>query len=104
MAKTASKDTSGQDLAFEARRVAETAYASVKGREHLQSFLSFTFEEALDQQIEQISGKPRNGRPNELEVVEKTHQELLGMIDKIKAIPPEFFDEHHEDKDVNTKE
>lgn len=99
----AEKDQKASDFTQEARRVVANAYGFVKGQESIQSFSSLTFEDAMDQQIEQISGDPGNGRLNQLDRVKKTGSELRDLATKIKQIDPKFFDTHDEDKDVNTK-
>jgi hypothetical protein len=91
-----------QDLAQEYRRVVSSAYGFVRGRETTQTFKAYTFEDALNDQIEAIEGKPANGRPNQIDRVNKVENDLVNAISKIKALPPEAFDDHDEEQDVNT--
>lgn len=80
------------------------AYAALQGQQNIQSFSAFTFEEALDAQIESIEGASTDKRPNKLERVTRVEQEALQAIAKLKEIPPEYFQEPSADEDVNTEE
>ena len=98
----AEQDEKQQALNLELRQDIGNAYAAVKGSELSKGFASVTFEELLDQQIERISGKSFDQRPNELERVDKTEQRLLAAVEKIRALPPEFFRRPDPNKDVNS--
>lgn len=102
MAVNDNADKKGQELSFELRRALGNAYAFVKGRESVQSFSAFTFEDAMDQQIERIEGKGTELRPNELDRITKIENEILQAVNKIKELPPEAFIEPDVENDVNT--
>jgi hypothetical protein len=91
-----------ENLSFELRRSVANAYAFVKGRESVQSFSSFTFEDALDAQIERIEGKDSDLRPNELHRVEKIKNDIVSAAQKIKSLPSQFFNKADPSTDVNT--
>lgn len=101
MAKDKSEQ-SNQNLSFELRRSVANAYAFVKGREAEQSFASFTFEDAMDAQIERIEGKDSELRPNELNRIDRIENDIVSAVEKIKALPPELFNKADPSKDVNT--
>src|SRR5437879_4280318 len=97
-------EQSSDQLAFELRQAVSNAYAFVKGRESVQSFASFTFEDAMDRQIEAIEGKDSPSRPNQLHRVDKIENDIVTAAQKIKSLPPELFNEPDASKDVNTPE
>lgn len=78
------------------------AYSSLLGQESVQGFSAFTFEEAVDGQIERIEGKGTQRRPNQLDRVNKLEQDTLQAIAVIRKIPPEDFFVVGEDENVNT--
>jgi hypothetical protein len=84
------------------RQALNNAYAALEGQKTSQSFAAFTFEEAVDQQIELIEGSGTQLRPNELERVEKLKTELISAVTQLKQVPPEQFLEPDADEDVNT--
>lgn len=84
------------------REALNNAYAVLEGQKSVQSFSAFTFEEALDNQIELISGSSTTTRPNKLDYVKQVEQRLLTAVEQLKQVPPETFLEHSEDTDVNT--
>ncbi len=84
------------------RQALNNAYAALEGQKTSQSFAAFTFEEAVDQQIELIEGSGTQLRPNELERVEKLKTELVSAVAQLKEVPPEQFLEPDADEDVNT--
>jgi hypothetical protein len=99
-------EDAGQDRNLKERIALSNAYAVLRGQETIQSFSAFTFEEAVDSQIERIEGGGGGTakRPNLLARVDKIEQEALQAIRVLKKIPPEQFIEHDEEEDVNTEE
>jgi hypothetical protein len=89
-----------QDEALKLRRQFSNAYAAIMGTQTSKEFSAFTFEEALQQQLDRIQGESTKLRPNELERVDKIESELLSAVEQTKALPPESFREP-EDDDVN---
>jgi hypothetical protein len=94
-------DTS-QSRNLKEREALNNAYAALVGQQLIQSFNAFTFEEALDAQIEAIEGKSASRRPNLLERLDKIEQDTLSAIASLKDIPPEKFIDPSNDDDVNT--
>ena len=98
----------GQDQAAQAKNLRERealgkAYAALVAQENIQSWSAFTFEDAIDQQIENIEGASTQKRPNQLERVDRIEQEALSAIARLKEVPPEQFLEPSADEDVNTE-
>lgn len=78
------------------------AYAALEGQKSVQSFLAFTFEEAISNQIDRLTGTSTRLRPNELDRVNNIQQTLTNAIAQIKQTPPEDFLEPNQGRDVNT--
>lgn len=98
----------GQDQAAQAKNLRERealgkAYAALTAQQNIQSWSAFTFEEAVDRQIEDIEGSSTQKRPNQLERVDRIEQDTLSAIARLKEIPPEQFLEPSADSDVNTE-
>lgn len=91
-----------QSQNLEIRESLNNAYAAVEGEKAVQSFAAFTFEDALDLQIERIEGADSEMRPNELHRVDKIENNVVAAIAKVKALPPTAFVEPNHDRDVNT--
>ena len=86
------------------RRALNDALASMLGTQANKTFQAFTFEEAVDLQIEAIEGTGTALRPNRLERVDKIEQEMLKAVTELKDVPPEQFLEPDPTEDVNTEE
>ena len=97
------KTESEQDLGLRLRRQLSNAYSALLGDQTIASFTAFTFEEAMDREIEHIEGEGTQIRPNALDRVTKIETELLKAVDELKALPPEAFIEKDEEDDVNTE-
>lgn len=97
-------ETQGQVRNIREREAISNAYAALVGQQNIQSWSAFTFEEAMDAQIEEIEGKSTQKRPNLLERVDKIEQETVAAVAKLKEVPPEQFLEHNPATDVNTAE
>lgn len=78
------------------------AYSALLGQQSVQSFAAFTFEEAVDAQIEIIEGQGTSKRPNQLGRVDRIEGDTLKAIEVLKQTPPEEFIESKEQDDVNT--
>lgn len=92
----------GQARNIREREALGNAYAALVGQQTLQAWSAYTFEEAVDAQIETISGKSTEKRPNLLERVDKIEQETLAAIAALRDTPPEQFREPDPGQDVNT--
>lgn len=90
------------DRNFEFRRILNNAYAFVQGELNTQSFSAITYEELAAQQNERIEGKGTESRPTELERLDKIKQDMLSIVEAIKASDPNDFLIPNPDKDVNT--
>lgn len=86
------------------RRAFENAYAALLGQQNINSFAAFTFEEAVDQQIERIEGKGTTIRPNLLVRVDRIESQLLQAVEEMRKVPPDQFIERKPEEDVNTDE
>lgn len=86
------------------RESLSNAYAALQAERSVQSFSAFTFEEALDSQIERIEGAGTQLRPNELDRVDRILSQVREAVDQIKALPPESFIKPSSEDDVNTPE
>lgn len=84
------------------RTALNNAYSTIAGQQSVQSFTAFTFEEAVDAQLELIEGKGTDIRPNLLDRVDRVEEEVKAAVAKIKDIPPEQFLDADEQRDVNT--
>lgn len=103
----ADKRENGQEESVQARntRLREAlsnAYTALQAEKSVQSFGAFTFEEALDNQIERIEGKGTQLRPNELDRVSRILSQVRDAVVQVKALPPEAFAEPKEGEDVNS--
>lgn len=84
------------------REALSNAYAALLGQQNTQTWSAFTFEEAVDAQIEAIEGKSTDKRPNQLERVDRIEQDTLSAIAALRDTPPEQFAEPQGGQDVNT--
>lgn len=96
------KENADQQRVQRQREALGNAYAALLGQQSVQSFTAFTFEEALDAQIESIEGKGTALRPNQLGRVDKIEQEAKQAIAQLKSTAPEEFLEADSEEDVNT--
>jgi len=86
------------------RRAVNNALGSLLGSHNNQAFQAFTFEDAVDLQIERIEGKGTPLRPSRLDHVDRIEKELIQAVAALKTVPPERFVEASPDEDVNTEE
>lgn len=86
----------------ELRRDLQNVYASILGDQTNKGFAAFTFEEALDAQIERIEGESTQTRPNELDRVSRIESRAVQAIEKLKTLRPEEFKDPDPDDDVNS--
>lgn len=93
-----------QDRNTRLRETLANAHAALQAERTIQSFSAYTFEEALDAQIERISGAGTQLRPNELDRVDRILSQVSDAVDQIKSLPPETFAKPSEADDVNTPE
>lgn len=86
----------------ELRTALNDAYAAVQGAAGVQTFAAYTFENALQDQINLITLPGTDSRPNEIDGIQTILSNLLQAVTKIKAMPPSAFAEPSETSDVNT--
>lgn len=86
------------------RTALNNGYAVLEGSKYTQTAIAFSFEEAVAQQIERITGTGSRIRPSELDRVDNVEQSLLQAVAEIKEIPPEEFSARIKGRDVNTDE
>lgn len=91
-----------QQFNLSQRRALNNAYAALEGQKNTSTFAAFTFEDAVDLQIERIEGTGTELRPNELERVGKIEQEMIKAVAELAEVPPEQFLEPDPARDVNT--
>ncbi len=84
------------------RQVLNHAFGALEGQKSIQSFNAYTFEEALNDQIELIEGESSRLRPNQLDRVKRVQEEIATAVQELKKVPPEEFLQPDEDHDVNT--
>lgn len=102
MAAPPQDDPKLQSQNLELRKALNDAYAAVEGAKSVQSFSALTFEDLADAQIQRISGNDTVARPNELNRVKRTLNNVVQAVAKIKAMPPEAFAKQDPSRDVNT--
>lgn len=83
------------------RTALNNAYGAIEGRKYTDTVVAFTFEEAVDAQIERLSATDRL-RPNDFDRTDRIEAELLQAVDNIKKVPPEAFMQTNSVRDVNT--
>jgi len=93
-----------QSTHLKQRRAINDAYAMLLAQDAVQSFSSYTFEEALQDQLDKIENDDRQERPSELKRVERIEQSLVTAAKEIKKIPPDQFQLPNRKRDVNTTE
>lgn len=87
------------------RRALNDAYASILAERSVQSFSNYTFEDALDDQIERIEGAGTRLSPNLLDRVSRVYEEVKKTVEDLKSLPVSAFASEEEIKDsdnVNT--
>ena len=84
------------------REAVGDAYAALQGQAAIQSFVAYTFEEAVSDQIDRISGTTSRLRPNELDRVKAVSQNLMQAVQATKKLPPSAFLTPDPQRDVNT--
>lgn len=96
-----SEQDTQQEETIRQRIALESAYAQLLGEQTNQTFAAFTFEEALDLQIEQIQGAGTEAHPNLLGRVERIKSQLLQAVEQISQVDPSQF-QTVDDQTVNT--
>jgi hypothetical protein len=86
------------------RDTAARAYAFVKGNETIEGFAAFTFEEALQKQLDLLEGK--DGTRSAVGQVEKLQSDLTAVVDGLKEVADAVADraEVPDEENVNTQE
>jgi hypothetical protein len=97
-------DEEQEFLYLKQRRAVNDAYASLLGQSVADTFAAFTFEEAVDAQIERIEGKGTETHPNLLNRTEAIRQNLVQAVTQLKKVPPEKFLDVNLTDAVNTPE
>lgn len=90
-----------QDLHVAQRRALNNAYSALLAQQSVQTFQTFTFEEAVDAQIARIT-EGTELRPGLLDKVKGIEDGVTKAVEEIKKVPPEQFLEKDESRDVNT--
>jgi hypothetical protein len=89
-----------QLLSIKERTALNDAYSALAGQKVATTFAAFTFEEALDAFIQKAEDK--NGlRPCLLDRVDAVEQGLMGIVEQLKAMPPEAFQDPKPEEDVS---
>lgn len=97
------QDDQKQEDIIRQRIAFENAYASLLGDQNTQTFSAFTFEDALDLQIERISGAGDEAHPNQLGRVARIKQQLLQAVEQVSSLDPSQFQKLSDsDPAVNT--
>lgn len=91
-----------QKQAEEIRTALANGNAFVEGSAYTDSLATFTIEEAMDRNIERLTGKPPF-RPNELDRLLTVKNRVLNAVEKAKSIRPEDFLKADESTNVNTR-
>lgn len=106
MASTSDQERNQNDArqlqSIRQREAINNAYAALLGQQSVQSFTSFTFEEALDRTIERIEGEDSELHPNQLKRVARIRDNVLRAIEEIRNVDPEEFRLKDGSYDVNT--
>lgn len=89
-----------QQLNLKERTALSDAYTTLAGQAVIATFQAYTFEEALDAHIEKIEGTG-GLRPNLKEKVDAVEQNLLSIVEQLKAQPPEAFQDPKPEEDVS---
>jgi hypothetical protein len=95
-------DPALQEQNLELRQAIGDAYAAIDSAKTTQTFAAITFEDLLDQQIERISGASTQLRPNALDRITQIVNNVQSAVTKIKALPPEQFQQSDPSRDVNS--
>lgn len=96
------QDAERQLKTIRQREAFNNAYASLVAQQSVQSFTAFTFEEALDQNIERIEGEGTELHPNQLVRVQRIKDNVLQAIEEVRQVDPEEFRLKDSTQDVNT--
>lgn len=99
--KAQNQDDASQDETIRQRLEISNGYAALLGEQTNQTFAAFTFEEALDQQIEAIQGAGTDAHPNQLGRVARIKAQLIGSVDQVLKLDPSQFNKLT-DQTVNT--
>lgn len=86
------------------RATISKAYASILGESLSESFLAFSFEDAVDMHLALIEGDLDPNRVNELERVTRLENQLLEAVRQLKQVPPEQFLRRDPERDANTSQ
>lgn len=97
------EEDAGQDETTKQRIALNNAYAALLGEQTNQTFAAFTFEEALNLQIEDIEGTGTEAHPNQLGKVDRIKSQLLQAVEQIGKVDPSKFQKVY-DQPVNTPE
>jgi len=91
-----------QDANMKLREALNDAYGALEAQKSVQSFVAFTFEEAMQNQLDRLTGTSTRLRPNELDRVTRIVQNVTTAISIVRQTPPEAFLDPSEARDVNT--
>ena len=102
--KAANEEEALEQLHLRQRQAVNNAYASLQGQQVADSFSVFSFEDAMDAQIELIEGKDTQQHPNMLNRTEKIRNDLSRAVTELKTLSPEMFLDANMANAVNTPE
>jgi hypothetical protein len=98
---TASDPQQNQNL--DLRESLDNAYAYIEGQKNIQTFSALTFEECMDEQINDLIGPDTPSRPNTYNRITKIGAAVMAAVAQIKAAPANAFVDSDPSTDVNTQ-
>lgn len=96
------KDMQKQEDNARLREDLSNAYAALVGEQSVKSFYNYTFEDAMQAQVDRIQGPSTKLRPNLMDRIDSIEAKVVQSANQIKQQPPEAFVEKDSTKDVNT--
>jgi len=97
------EENEAQDESLSVRDDLGAAYSFIVGRESVRSFSTYTFEEAMQDQLERLT-KGTATRPCERNRIDALESRVKRVIERIRGLPPDAFNHQDAKKDVNTPE
>jgi len=100
--KKTAEDDKRQDQAQQHREILSNAYAFVEGQKATKSFAAITPEDLYDRFIERVEGADTQARPNVLNRITRTKNELSSAVAALRVLPAEAYRTPNPSTDVNT--
>lgn len=101
MASTTASDPQ-QDQNLQLRTALDDAYAYIEGQKSVQTWSAYTFEEALQDQINDLVGPDTPNRPNLYNRITKIGTAVQQAVTQIMSMPDSSFTDSDPSTDVNT--